>query len=95
MDLRWKHDGWDSSDKLNEKLDMFVPLHWNALKLLYRPVSGCVLCTYIYRLLETFKGSAFQSHILEIYWEKSFLIGVLFSQIIVPDNAVVAKLAKL
>ncbi len=59
--------------------------------------EGRVEYVVLYTLLKIFKGSDFQSHIFGISWEKSFRIVVLFSWIILLDNAVLAekKLAKL
>ncbi len=45
----------------------------------------------LYTPLKTFKGSDFQSHIFRNILEKSLQIVVLFSRIIVLDNAVVAE----
>ncbi len=44
-----------------------------------------------YILLKTFKDQTFKAIYLEIYWEKSFRIVVLFCRIILLDDAVVAE----
>ena len=51
----------------------------------------CSLIQFIYTLLKILKEQIFKAIYLEIYWEKSFQNVVLFSWIILLDNAVVAE----